>query len=135
MHFLSLSLSLSLSLLLFPFYNSLLLSISLPYFMSSTVVIIFRQVEQLTPYKCAVIYGQLPPETRSTQARLFNEENTGEHFEWIKNRRGAIIMFWIPEAANLLSMLQICRFIYWFNEYGFLFMHVYVVSCQVMMCL
>jgi hypothetical protein len=38
----------------------------------------FRQIERLTPYKCAMIYGQLPPETRSTQARLFNEENTGK---------------------------------------------------------
>jgi ATP-dependent RNA helicase SUPV3L1/SUV3 len=36
-----------------------------------------RQIESKTPYKCAVIYGQLPPETRSLQARLFNEENTG----------------------------------------------------------
>lgn len=25
-----------------------------------------------------MIYGQLPPETRSTQARLFNEDNTGK---------------------------------------------------------
>lgn len=24
-----------------------------------------------------MIYGQLPPETRATQARLFNDENTG----------------------------------------------------------
>jgi hypothetical protein len=32
----------------------------------------------LTPYKCAMIYGQLPPETRSVQARLFNDDNTGE---------------------------------------------------------
>lgn len=31
------------------------------------------QVEKLTPYKCAMIYGALPPETRSAQARLFNE--------------------------------------------------------------
>ncbi len=36
-----------------------------------------KTIESLTPYKCAIIYGQLPPETRSTQARLFNEENTG----------------------------------------------------------
>ncbi len=36
-----------------------------------------RQIESTTKYKCAVIYGALPPETRSTQARLFNEDNTG----------------------------------------------------------
>lgn len=35
------------------------------------------EVERLTPHKCCLIYGQLPPETRSTQARLFNDENTG----------------------------------------------------------
>jgi ATP-dependent RNA helicase SUPV3L1/SUV3 len=32
-----------------------------------------HQIEQLTSYRCAVIYGQLPPETRSAQARMFNE--------------------------------------------------------------
>ena len=32
-----------------------------------------KEIERLTSLKCAVIYGQLPPETRSTQARLFNE--------------------------------------------------------------
>lgn len=36
-----------------------------------------REIEDKTQHKCAVIYGQLPPETRSMQARLFNEENTG----------------------------------------------------------
>ena len=36
-----------------------------------------KAIENKTPYKCAIIYGQLPPETRSMQARLFNEENTG----------------------------------------------------------
>lgn len=46
-------------------------------FSRADIFSIRRQVEMLTPYKCAVIYGQLPPETRSTQARLFNEENTG----------------------------------------------------------
>jgi ATP-dependent RNA helicase SUPV3L1/SUV3 len=35
------------------------------------------EVERLTPHKCCMIYGQLPPETRSMQARLFNDENTG----------------------------------------------------------
>jgi len=36
-----------------------------------------REIERKTKYKCAIIYGALPAETRSTQARLFNEENTG----------------------------------------------------------
>lgn len=35
------------------------------------------EVERLTPYKCCLVYGQLPSETRSMQARLFNDENTG----------------------------------------------------------
>ena len=46
-------------------------------FSRADIFSIRRQIERLTPYKCAVIYGALPPETRSTQARLFNEENTG----------------------------------------------------------
>ena len=46
-------------------------------FSRADIFSIRRQIERLTPYKCAVIYGQLPPETRSTQARLFNEDNTG----------------------------------------------------------
>ena len=31
----------------------------------------------MTPYRCCVIYGQLPPETRSKQARLFNDRSSG----------------------------------------------------------
>ena len=46
-------------------------------FSRADIFSIRRTIESLTPYKCAIIYGQLPPETRSTQARLFNEENTG----------------------------------------------------------
>lgn len=36
-----------------------------------------REIEKYTKHKCAVIYGQLPSETRSTQARLFNDDNSG----------------------------------------------------------
>ena len=46
-------------------------------FSKADIFSIRRRIEESTPYKCAVIYGQLPPETRSTQARLFNEEGTG----------------------------------------------------------
>ena len=46
-------------------------------FSRADIFSIRRQIERLTPYKCSVIYGALPPETRSTQARLFNEDNTG----------------------------------------------------------
>ena len=34
-------------------------------------------IEQATPYKCCVVYGSLPSETRAQQARLFNAEGTG----------------------------------------------------------
>ena len=44
-------------------------------FSRADIFSIRRQVERLTPYKCSIIYGQLPPETRSMQARLFNEES------------------------------------------------------------
>jgi superfamily II DNA/RNA helicase len=46
-------------------------------FSKADIFSIRKQVEQHTPFKCAIIYGQLPPETRSTQARLFNENNSG----------------------------------------------------------
>jgi ATP-dependent RNA helicase SUPV3L1/SUV3 len=46
-------------------------------FSRAEIFSIRREIERLTPYKCCMVYGQLPPETRSTQARLFNEENTG----------------------------------------------------------
>ena len=32
-----------------------------------------RTIERKTAHKCCVVYGQLPPETRSQQARLFND--------------------------------------------------------------
>lgn len=46
-------------------------------FSRADIFSIRREIEAHTPYKCAVIYGQLPPETRSMQARLFNDPNTG----------------------------------------------------------
>ena len=42
-------------------------------FSKADIFSIRRQIERLTPYKCSTIYGQLPPETRSNQARNFNE--------------------------------------------------------------
>ena len=36
-----------------------------------------RAVERRTPHKCCVVYGSLPPETRSAQARLFNDAAAG----------------------------------------------------------
>eukprot|EP01083_Nonionella_stella_P055380 146114_1 len=36
-----------------------------------------NEIERNTSFKCALIYGRLPPENRRTQAKLFNKENTG----------------------------------------------------------
>jgi ATP-dependent RNA helicase SUPV3L1/SUV3 len=36
-----------------------------------------QQVEELTGLRCAVVYGRLPPETRSEQASLFNDPGSG----------------------------------------------------------
>ena len=36
-----------------------------------------RELEQKSPHRACVIYGGLPPETRSRQAQLFNKENSG----------------------------------------------------------
>ena len=46
-------------------------------FSRADIFSIKKEVEKKTPYKCCTVYGQLPPETRSEQARLFNEEDTG----------------------------------------------------------
>jgi len=46
-------------------------------FSKADIFSIRRQIEASTSFKCAVIYGQLPPDIRSTQARLFNEEGSG----------------------------------------------------------
>ena len=35
-----------------------------------------REIEQMTNFKCALIYGTLPPETRAEQAKLFNDSNS-----------------------------------------------------------
>jgi ATP-dependent RNA helicase SUPV3L1/SUV3 len=36
-----------------------------------------KAIEQKTGKRCAVVYGALPPETRSEQAKLFNEQGNG----------------------------------------------------------
>lgn len=35
-----------------------------------------RKIEELTPLKCCVVYGNLPPEIRSLQAKLFNQPDS-----------------------------------------------------------
>ncbi|KAE8269104.1 hypothetical protein A4X09_0g3237 [Tilletia walkeri] len=42
-------------------------------FARSNIFFLKRMIEQKTGLKCAVAYGALPPETRSEQARLFND--------------------------------------------------------------
>ncbi len=37
-----------------------------------------RLIERSTGHKCCVVYGRLPPETRNSQARLFNDPTSGE---------------------------------------------------------
>ncbi|CCG81186.1 putative Mitochondrial ATP-dependent RNA helicase Suv3 [Taphrina deformans PYCC 5710] len=36
-----------------------------------------KSIEQTTGKKCAVVYGGLPPETRASQAKLFNDPDSG----------------------------------------------------------
>ena len=36
-----------------------------------------NEIERLTKYRCAIIYGRLPPGNRRTQAKLFNNKDTG----------------------------------------------------------
>ncbi|KAL7527736.1 hypothetical protein ACHAXR_007600 [Thalassiosira sp. AJA248-18] len=46
-------------------------------FSRNDIFAIKREIEELTPYKCCVIYGALPPHVRSEQARRFNDPNSG----------------------------------------------------------
>lgn len=44
-------------------------------FSRNDIFAIKREIESKTPFKCCIIYGTLPPQTRTTQAQLFNEPN------------------------------------------------------------
>lgn len=45
-------------------------------FTRSSIFALKKRVETETGMKCAVVYGKLPPETRSEQAALFNDPNS-----------------------------------------------------------
>jgi ATP-dependent RNA helicase SUPV3L1/SUV3 len=46
-------------------------------FSRNDIFAIKREIERTTNYKCCVIYGKLPPQTRADQARRFNDPNSG----------------------------------------------------------
>jgi ATP-dependent RNA helicase SUPV3L1/SUV3 len=46
-------------------------------FSRNDIFAIKREIEKNTKYKCCVIYGSLPPQTRSEQARRFNDPDSG----------------------------------------------------------
>lgn len=46
-------------------------------FSRSGIFALKKEIEQKRGKRCAVVYGALPPETRSEQARLFNEDGNG----------------------------------------------------------
>ena len=46
-------------------------------FSRATLFWLKQQIERSTKLRCAIIYGSLPPETRSEQARLFNDPESG----------------------------------------------------------
>jgi ATP-dependent RNA helicase SUPV3L1/SUV3 len=46
-------------------------------FSRNDIFAIKREIEKTTGYKCCVIYGKLPPQTRTDQARRFNDPNSG----------------------------------------------------------
>jgi len=50
---------------------------------------IFRireEIERLTPYKCCVVYGQLPPETRSKQVWAWKQSKKRKQRKQALNR-------------------------------------------------
>ena len=48
-------------------------------FSRKEIYAIRRIIERKTPHKCCVVYGSLPPETRSAQAKLFNDPDSGAY--------------------------------------------------------
>jgi superfamily II DNA/RNA helicase len=46
-------------------------------FSRNDIFAIRKEIEANTPYKCCVVYGNLPPETRAQQAKLFNDPDSG----------------------------------------------------------
>src|SRR3569832_1267758 len=46
-------------------------------FSRNDIFAIKREIEKTTKHKCCVIYGSLPPQTRSEQARRFNDPDSG----------------------------------------------------------
>lgn len=46
-------------------------------FSRNDIFAIKREIEKTTNYKCCVIYGKLPPQTRADQARRFNDPSSG----------------------------------------------------------
>lgn len=46
-------------------------------FSRKDIYAIRRTIERKTAHKCCVVYGSLPPETRSQQARMFNDPGSG----------------------------------------------------------
>lgn len=46
-------------------------------FSRNDIFAIKREIETTTKYKCCVIYGKLPPQTRADQARRFNDPDSG----------------------------------------------------------
>lgn len=46
-------------------------------FSRDDIFAIKREIESKTPHKCCVIYGSLPPSTRSGEARRFNDPDSG----------------------------------------------------------
>jgi ATP-dependent RNA helicase SUPV3L1/SUV3 len=46
-------------------------------FNRNDIYAIRKEIEERTPHKCCVVYGNLPPETRAAQAKLFNDPDSG----------------------------------------------------------
>ncbi|KAG0291237.1 RNA helicase [Linnemannia gamsii] len=46
-------------------------------FSRKNIFLLKKHIEASTGLRCAVAYGSLPPESRSTQAKLFNDPNSG----------------------------------------------------------
>ena len=69
------------------------------------------EIEAKTGLKCCVIYGSLPPETRSQQARMFNERDNGMFWCRLKFTRSGYDVLVASDAVGMGLNLNIRRVI------------------------
>eukprot|EP01101_Sappina_pedata_P007236 TRINITY_DN378_c0_g1_i1.p1 TRINITY_DN378_c0_g1~~TRINITY_DN378_c0_g1_i1.p1 ORF type:complete len:434 (-),score=95.18 TRINITY_DN378_c0_g1_i1:190-1491(-) len=59
-----------------------------------------KEIEKKTKNKCCIIYGALPPETRTEQAALFNDPNSDHESPWRDLERDVVELRILPSILD-----------------------------------